>query len=128
MKKKFNRWNKLKKVIHDDGENHFYHEREIWWCSLVVNVGFEEDGKGSQFERPVLIIRGFSRRLCWIVPLSSSPKINPYYIPIGMVDGEIASALISHLRLIDNKRFINRVGYLDREVFQKTKQAIKALL
>ena len=41
--KDFNEWNTQKKTIHNSGENKFYHPRDIWWCSLGTNVGFEQD-------------------------------------------------------------------------------------
>jgi mRNA interferase MazF len=128
MHKNFNGWNEKKINIHNNNEHRLYHEQDIWWCSLGVNVGFEEDGKGCDSERPVLIIRGFNKQLCWAVPLSTSIKINPYYIPIGLVAGKKSSAIISQMRLMDTKRLINYIGFLNNDAFTKTKQAIKALL
>ncbi len=128
MQKDFDNWNELKKRLHDKGVNCFYHEREIWWCSLGINIGFEEDGKGAQAERPVLVIKGFNKHLCLAVPLSTSTKKNPYYVPAGNVDGSPASAIISQVQPIDTKRLVNRIGYLDPESFDKTKQAIKDML
>jgi hypothetical protein len=45
-----------KKWIKDHAIAPFYHKREIWWCSLGVNVGFEQDGTGTNYDRPVLVI------------------------------------------------------------------------
>ncbi len=126
--KDFDTWNSLKKHLNISGMNCFYHEREVWWCSLGINIGFEEDGKGAQAERPVLVLKGFSRQLCWIVPLSTSSKRNRYNISVGTIDGKSVVAMISHLRPIDTKRFINRIGYIDQIEFEKTKLAIKDLL
>lgn len=47
MKKDFDEWNAKKKEIHKGGEAPFYNEREIWWCALGANVGFEQDGTGK---------------------------------------------------------------------------------
>lgn len=44
-----------------EGEILFY-EREIWWCSLGVNIGFEQDGTNDLFERPVLVIKKIQPR------------------------------------------------------------------
>lgn len=41
MKKDFQKWHILKRGIHNDKERRFYHEREVWWCSLGENIGFE---------------------------------------------------------------------------------------
>jgi mRNA interferase MazF len=128
MLKNFDNWNEDKKKIHATNENRLYHARDVWWCSLGVNVGFEEDGKGQGAERPMLIIHGFNKKLCWAVPLSTSEKINRYYIPVGIVDGKKSAAIISQMRLIDTKRFINYIGFIDKEPFDTTKQAIKDIL
>ena len=50
MQKHFDEWNKSKKIIHENGENKLYHTRELWWCSLGVNVGSEQDGSGEKYD------------------------------------------------------------------------------
>ena len=57
--KDFDKWNETKKLVHKDGTDKFYHTREIWWCALGINVGFEQDGSGEEYRRPVLILKGF---------------------------------------------------------------------
>jgi mRNA interferase MazF len=56
MKKDFDRWNDKKKAVHDrrDTERLFFRAHEIWWAHLGVNVGYEQDGTGPDFERPVV--------------------------------------------------------------------------
>ena len=51
MEKDFDRWNKLKKAINasDESERVYFHEGDIWWAHLGVNVDFEIDGKHKQF-------------------------------------------------------------------------------
>ena len=61
MEKDFDRWNDLKKRVNDRSLQPLYHAREIWWASLGVNVGYEQDGTGASYERPVLILRGPAR-------------------------------------------------------------------
>ncbi|MEK7104887.1 MAG: hypothetical protein AAB868_02505 [Patescibacteria group bacterium] len=40
MEKDFDNWNKRKKEINSEEPN-FYHEKEIRWCSLGINIGNE---------------------------------------------------------------------------------------
>ena len=128
MQKNFDQWNEHKKYMHVETERKFYHPREVWWCSLGVNVGFEEDGTGSEFERPVLILKGFSKEVCLIVPLTTSTKVNPYHVKVGIVDNREAFAIISQIRLIDTKRLSNKVGRLKEKKFEEIKKAVKGLL
>jgi mRNA interferase MazF len=129
MKKDFDQWNEIKKQT-DSADDYFplYHERQIRWCRLGVNVGFEQDGSGSAFSRPVLVLKGFNRHVCLIVPLSTSTKQNAYYKPIGVVDGRKASAIISQVRLIDTRRLDQLMTTLDEKVFAGIQKAIKDML
>jgi len=55
-------WSKLKVRLHIKPDNGVYfREREIWWASLGANIGYEQDGKHENFERPVLVLKKFSR-------------------------------------------------------------------
>ena len=126
--KNFDKWNELKKKIHKTNENIFYHEREVWWCSLGVNVGFEQDGMGVSSERPVLIIKGFSKHVCVILPLTTSNKKNPYHFNLGKIDGKEAQVITSQIRLIDTKRLINKIGLLEKEIFEQARKTAKDLL
>ena len=87
MQKDFDKWNIHKTDINNKNKNKLYHKRQIWWCSLGMNVGFEQDGTGEEYDRPVLILRGFSKQVCWIVPLTTSRKVNPFHISVGNIDG-----------------------------------------
>lgn len=110
------------------GENKFYHPRDIWWCNLGVNIGFEQDGTGIERERPVLIIKGFSKSVCLIIPLTTSQKRNKYYLKLGRVDNKNASVIISQIRLIDTKRLTNKIGFIDKKKFMEIIKAIKNLI
>jgi mRNA interferase MazF len=128
MKKDFDKWNKQKKEIHNTGENKFYKPKEVWWCNLGVNVGFEQDGSGELNERPVVILRGFSSQVCLIVPLTTSKKRNKYHFDLGIVGDSQAFAIISQIRLIDTKRLSNRITILNKGVFNSMKKTVKELL
>ncbi len=125
IQKDFDVWNMNKKLIHADNDNKLYRTRDIWWCSLGVNIGFEEDGTGNTGERPVVIVRGFSKQVCLIMPLTSSEKSNPYYISLGIVNGRKAFVITSQIRLIDTKRLINKIGVVDQDLFETIRKAAK---
>lgn len=126
--KDFDSWNKEKKNIHYSGENRFYHVREVWWCKLGLNIGFEQDGKDVDFQRPVLIIKGLSRETCLIVPLTTSPKRNKYRIDLGDITGKQSKAILSQIRVIDTKRLINRIAILDEETFETIRKSARDLI
>lgn len=127
MKKDFDSWNKRKKEI-NDGEPNFYHQREIRWCSLGLNVGFEQDGTDKKYRRPVLIIRGFSRNVCLVIPFTTSTKKNPYHVSVGIIEGKKSFVILSQIRLIDTKRLHDRLAVLDKDKFDEIRKAVKDLI
>ena len=129
MYKDFDRWNIHKKRINSNKNNTLYHQRDIWWCSLGINVGFEEDGKGHKALRPVLIVHGFSRELCWAIPLTTSRKQNLYYISVGVINGKEQSVILSQMKPVDTRRLLYKISYLEDEIcFLKIKQVVKDIL
>lgn len=127
--KEFDKWNIIKKKIDINYKyTPIYKERQIRWCRLGINIGFEQDGKGQSFSRPVLIIRSFNKRICWITPLTKTQNKNKYLIPITYSNNKKAKIIISQIRLIDTKRLDKLIGMVDKISFQKIKKSIKDLL
>lgn len=128
MQKDFDGWNKKKKKVHNRADTPFFNTREIWWSALGANIGFEQDGSGADFYRPVLILKGMGRQTCFVIPLTTSNKNHPLRPSIGKVGGKDARALLSQLRLIDAKRLIRKIEYLDEEIFSLIRKIVKAML
>lgn len=128
MNEEFDNWNNLKKGIHDKYTRKYYHEREIWWCLLGRNIGYEHNGDKFENQRPVLIVKSLGANTCYITPLTSSKSTHPLRIPIGSIDDKPASIVISQLRVIDTKRLSQKICTLDKERFEVTRKAIKDLL
>jgi mRNA interferase MazF len=137
MHKDFDAWNHHKKAINTGGVYVFFHPRELWFAHLGVNVGFEQDGRGNEFLRPILIVRKFNNEVLWSLPLTrtSKPK-NPYYASfnyVGSPEVETAPllssvAILSQLRLIDGKRLRYKIGTVREEEFGLLKEKIRRLL
>ena len=127
IKKDFDGWNKVKKLANDE-QPRLYTVREIWWCRLGVNIGTEQDGKGELFLRPVVIMRGFGADACLVVPLTTSAREHTLRVPVGIVEGYPARANISQMRIVDTRRLVEKVGFLEKDIFVALRKAAKALL
>ena len=125
MKKDFDVWNEKKKIINNQQVIVFCHERELRWCSLGLNIGSEQDGSNIEYRRPVLIIKGLSKETCFVVPLTTSNRVHRFRPSVGLVEGKVASALLSQIRVIDTKRLVKKIGYLDKEIFFDIRKTIK---
>ena len=128
MKKEFKKWHNKKEKLHDEAPRLFFHEREVWWCSLGANIGFEQDGKGNTFARPILVLKKFNNEIFWALPLTTKIKDGRFYAPVFLDDGISRNAILSQLRLIDAKRLIDKVGTISKENCQAIKKAAINLL
>ncbi|MBI5799065.1 MAG: type II toxin-antitoxin system PemK/MazF family toxin [Candidatus Yonathbacteria bacterium] len=128
MSKDFDSWNKKKRDLDQRESSPFCHERELWWCTLGVNVGFEQDGSDIEYRRPVLILKGLSKQTCLVIPLTTSTHAHKLRPAIGLVDGEQAHALLSQMRVIDTKRLVRKIGNLDKQTFDEIRKTVKDML
>ncbi|MEK7559757.1 MAG: type II toxin-antitoxin system PemK/MazF family toxin [Patescibacteria group bacterium] len=124
MRKDFQGWHKNKEKIDNFQTRVFFHEREVWWCSIGINVGFEQDGRGKDFARPVLVFKKFNNEVFWAIPLSTKIKRTKFYIPVDLGDVVPRVAIISQLRLIDAKRLIDKMGTISDENHKIIQKAI----
>lgn len=128
MQKKFNLWNTLKQETNERPDVPGFKIREIWFIRMGKNVGFEEDGKGDEFLRPILIIRKFNNRLFWGIPLTSRQKEGPYYCDIGEINGIKNTAILSQLRLYDGNRLVIKIAITPRETFSEIQEKVKRII
>ncbi len=118
-------WHLLKIQINNKICNNIYFSnRDIWWASIGINVGHEEDGKNSQYERPILILKKFNRHIILVIPLSSKIKESKNYYYKFVFNEIYRSALICQIRLISSKRLIRKIGYIDIDNFDKIKAKV----
>ena len=127
MKKDFQEWHKEKSDIHNDKVRPFFHERELWFVALGVNVGFEEDGKGKNFLRPVLVLRKFNNQSFWGIPVTKRIKAGKYYFSFNIVGRGQNNLILSQLKLMDAKRMQYKIGLMDQKEFDEAKQKLKLL-
>lgn len=128
MEKDFDAWSKRKKELNGLETGKFYAIREIWWACLGTNIGHEQDGTGTDFNRPVLIISAVNAKTCLIIPITTSKKRNKYYVDIGHINGVSNAANVSQLRLIDTRRLTKKICMLDQNVFSHIRTKVRSLI
>ena len=125
MLKDFKNWHNKKEQIHSKKERPFFHEREVWFCTLGVNVGFEQDGRGENFLRPALVIKKFNNAVFWVLPLTKTLKKGKYYYDFIIKERDESSIVIlSQLRLVDAKRLQYKIGNIKEEDFLEIKKRL----
>ncbi len=104
----FNWWNFIKKELNFRKKLVCHPKNgEIWYAHLGLNIGFEQNGKGKNFIRPVLILKVYNIGLCLVMPLTSERKSKKYHIPITH-NKRLSYGMITQTKIISIKRIVNR--------------------
>jgi mRNA interferase MazF len=121
--KNFDEWNKAKKQINAVKFVPYFSEREIWWCSIGINIGFEEDGKNEKFERPVLIVKRYNSNLFLGIEMTSKSKQDKFHYAVT----EKSVAILSQIRTFSAKRLTRRVRRITPIQFDELIRKMKKL-
>jgi len=125
---KFIEWAKLKIRIHiSEEEPVYFKEKEIWWASLGINIGYEQDGKNESFERPILVFKKFNEYMLWVLPLTSQDKIGKYYYQFEYEEKKY-SVILSQLRTISSKRLLRKIRVFSEDDFNNVRNRIKEIV
>ena len=131
MDSQYNNWNEIKIAIEYENIIVGFKERDIFYMSMGKNIGFEQDGKGENFVRPVVIIKGFNKNMFFGIPLSTNIKEGKFYYKFQFQKkDELVEniALLSQMRLFSTKRLLNKIGVISKEDFIKMKNEFKSLI
>lgn len=124
MKKDFRKWHDQKCDIHNVGTRLYFHERDVWFTAMGANIGFEQDGKGEEFLRPIVILKKFNNETLWGITLTSKKKSGKYYFTFKHDEERESTANLSQLRLIDSKRLKYQIGSMSEKDFVELKKRI----
>lgn len=128
--KDFDSWNELKKKINVEKNepDRFPKEGEVWMSSLGKNIGFEQNGSGDNFSRPILIVKKFNNHMFWVVPLSTKQKQFDFYFNYIDPNNQKVSAILAQMKLISVKRLKRKLYDIPNELFDKMRQKLKSFL
>lgn len=128
MEKDFENWNKKKQAIHSEERTYIhFSEREIWFCALGINIGFEQDGNGERFLRPVLIVKKINQYQCIGIPLTRTIRMGDEFLSLSDNDGP-STALLAQIRFFDAKRLVYFSKKIELESFEKVKIKLASLI
>ena len=125
MEKKFDLWNEKKKEA-NRSERLIFAEREIWFCRLGINVGFEQDGVGEEFFRPVVVLKKLNDATFIAIPLTRTPRSGKYYAPVIDAHG-VSYAMLAQVRMIDARRLAYKSRTMAEAAFRDLESKFNAL-
>jgi mRNA-degrading endonuclease toxin of MazEF toxin-antitoxin module len=119
-------WCKVNVLLIENKRSTYFKEGEVWWCSVGLNIGEEEFGKGPTFRRPVLIFKKFSKNSFLGLPLTGREKKGSWYVPC-VVGGKIGSVMLNQARIFDGKRLESRIVEMKNDDFEIIKVRFREL-
>ena len=125
--KNYTNWHKVKSEIDNKEQRMNFQIRDVLFCSIGENVGFEQDGRGEEFLRPVVVLKKFNKEVFLGVPLTHTDKKGKYYFSFEL-EGGTSVAIISQVRLFDVKRSKYKMGMINETDFSILKGKIRQLL
>lgn len=133
--KDFDKWNTEKKLVNENTRAVFGYPREVWWCSLGVNIGSEIDGKNENFERPVIILRVYNKETMLVLPTTAKARNDKFHLPIE-IDAinpvtkvaykKTVFVKLTQVRVISNKRLLRKVDVISETEFERIQTAFKS--
>lgn len=129
--KEFDKWNEVKKETEKDNVSFGFKNRDIFYIKMGQNIGYEQNGKGDSFVRPIVVLKGFNQNMFFGIPLSSQIKEGKFYYQFEFMKGDHLStniALLSQMRLFSSKRLLNKIGVMDKNSFEEMKTKFKKLI
>lgn len=126
----FDSWNELKKKIdlEDNKLERLPKEGEVWMGVVGKNIGYEQNGSGDNFSRPVLIVKKFNNQMFWSVPLSNKQKNFDFYYNFSDPQNNSVSAILAQLKLVSIKRLKRKLYDLPKYQLEEIKSKLKTFL
>ena len=126
----FDSWNEIKKKINLENNKleRLPKEGEVWMGVVGKNIGYEQDGGGDNFSRPVLIVKKFNNKMFWAVPLSSKQKKFDFYYNFYDPHNNPASVILAQLKLVSVKRLKRKLYDLPKYQLIEIKNKLKNFL
>ncbi len=121
----FDQWNANKKNVHNLGATwhnavFFVCPKEVRYVKLWINIGYEEDGK-SEYKRAVLVIKRMWN-LFLVIPMTTKEKNNIYHYKLESFVGRSSWLILSQIKTIDKKRYIQKIWEISNQEFKKIKK------
>lgn len=128
MDKDFLNWHYKKNRIHNNEVRPLFRDEELWFTSLGANIGSEQDGKGDEFLRPVIIIKKFNNEIFWGIPTTKTSRKGHYYLRFPYKPGLYTTAILSQMKLIDSKRLRYKISDVEKNDFLEMKKRLISFL
>ena len=85
------------------------------------NIGFEQNGKGKEFVRPVIVYKKLTKDMFIGIPLTTTQREGSFFFNFKFLSHKISTAILIQSRLYSTKRLLNKIGVIDKSDYEKLK-------
>lgn len=127
----FDKWNEVKKETNQENITFGFRDRDIFYIKMGKNIGFEQNGKGENFVRPIVVFKKFNKNMFFGIPLSTQLKDGRFYYNFQFQKNDKIStniALLSQMKLYSTNRLLNKIGVMSKDDFERLKDKFKKLI
>ena len=124
----FDNWNKVKKNTQKETILVGFKQRDIFNVKVGHNIGFEQNGKGEDFVRPVLIFKKLTKDMFIGIPLTSTLREGSFFYKFSFIENKISVAILIQAKLFSSKRLLNKLGKMEETDFNELKKAYMKIL
>jgi mRNA interferase MazF len=128
MNKTFDNWNEVKKLTNNEKLSVGFKRRDIFNVKVGQNIGFEQNGKGKDFVRPVLIYKGLSKNMFIGIPLTTTVREGSFFYEFSFLKDKKSIAILAQAKLFSSKRLLNKIGVINKSDFEELKKKYLKLL
>ena len=124
------KWNNIKIWIEEkDRRKFFINSREVWNIYIWKNIWYESFWKWDLFTRPVLVIKIVGSMIFTVSMTTAWKDNNKFYYKLDNKYFNKSSYLtLSQVKVLDKKRFIERIWKIDTPEFIDIKNNLKQIL
>ena len=123
----YDKWNEIKKDTQIDKKLRLFKRRDIFFIKMGQNIGYEQNGKGSNFVRPIVVLKKITNNMFIGIPLSSQIKYGSWFYEFEFNTKNRISkniAIIPQLKMYSSQRLLNKISVMPKEKFNELKQKV----
>ena len=124
----YNNCNEEKKSISKNETFIKFQQYQIIFMKVEANIDFEQDGKGDDCLRPVLVYKKFNNRVFLGIPLTSKEKDDKFHFEFEYKKDKKSFAILSQIKLFDIKMAKYYDGKISKNQFIKLQEKLLNLI
>ena len=127
----YDKWNQVKKETQIDKKLRLFKQRDIFFIKMGQNIGYEQNGKGNNFVRPIVILKKITNNMFIGIPLSSQIKSGSWFYQFEFKSKNKSTkniAIIPQLKMYSSQRLLNKIGVMPKNSFIELKQKVVSFI